>query len=38
MITPKQQFSVFNLLPPSTFGGCSDPFGIEGLERMRNNN
>lgn len=33
MITPKQQYSVFNLLPPSANYGGND--GFDGLHRMR---
>ena len=35
MITPKQQYSVFNLLPPSSMLGGNDGFDGLGLDRMR---
>ena len=35
MITAKQQYSVFNLLPPSNYCGTD---GFDGLDRMRNFN
>lgn len=38
MITPKQQYSVFNLLPPSGNYGSNNMQGFEGLDRMRNFN
>lgn len=37
MVTPKQQYSVFNLLPPSGGNYCSNE-GLDGLDRMRNFN
>lgn len=37
MITPKQQYSVFNLLPPATINYGNNSNAFDGLERMRGN-
>lgn len=37
MITPKQQYSVFNLLPPAAAGYGNNSNAFDGLGRIRDN-